>query len=972
VVTSTEASSESDDTTDGEKADSGDSLEERESSFLAFWETPLGVALAYVLLALVAGMLLFTDLSQLGIWEPWEAHDIRVAREYQNRPDPPDELSDPTEASYNWAVPTLDQQPVDRSLLKTWLLAWSLPKAKTTSDDGAKGADAGGGSAKSGAAAETSAAAQVGELEFWARAPMAAAMLLVILLGFYWLKGVYDTWSALVVSLAFASIPAVYVGVHSVAAETLFVATTTAAVICFVQLMYDDGWSRWGWGAGYGVALGLAYWDQRFFGVMVPLAVLVGFAVTQLPYHRAMRVQRLSSDDMVGRREILESVGWLVVIGLAVVWGWWSGPSGDAWFEPHIRQLLTVFIPVCLLRVGAVLARRTLVMRTFRSWPGLVGVGVAVLMIWPVMHGYAEANPTLLEHGEVVGDIPVLTYSLNNSVFSEGLMAEGHLHFAMWLRQIGFSMLPWAVLVPLGIGYAAQGTRLCDHDGSVRDDVLSPAESVKRLWLVWGLGAFAIVGAASAFGHYFYPGYLALVAPAGLMITDRRFWRRAREETFLSYAMGFVAIALVWMFTKDLARFPERFFELYLLFDPEPGLPEGFGYGDLLGVFQVGWGVMLAVFFFSLVSWGVLTVRRVGDWIKQPWETLRAAGLAVAGAFTRPEAEDESTDIPSERRAAQKREVRRERGTVGSVVGTLEGPLMYSAIITTVFVASAAAILFTVVPELGNHLSQRGVFATYSKMKQSEEKLYRYRVSTSEASVYLSGVEQMRSRGAFIDKFGQEDRFFAVVPRDDFSELNKSVRKEHGSNIPVLDARSNRLLLVSNVLREGEVNESFIEKAIVEDRSEIQHEVTFEHEGEQRHPVFDGKLKLLGYSLDRNPEEGLPTYRWGEEAELSTYFKVMESVPTSQQIFLHVDHSGNRIHGDHYPWDRDFPTDDWIEGDIVKDVYHLTIDNYVSTGVYRMYFGFYRGGTRMKVTPNSAHDGGNRVNIGKIRVAPGL
>jgi hypothetical protein len=913
--------------------------------------------------AVVAGWMLFSDLSTLGIWEPWEAHDIRVAREYRTRAEPPDEVTNPTASSYNWAVPTLNENPVHRSLLKTWLLAWSLP------GDAASEAESTGGATTKQKAAD---AVEVGELEFWARAPMAGAMLLLVLLGFLWLQSVYDTWSAMIASLAFVSIPAVYFGVRTVSAESMFVVTTSAAIICFARLMYVENRWRWAWGAGFGVSLGLAFWDQRFLGVLVPMAVLVAFAVTQLPYHRAMRVQRLSADDMVGGKEVGEALGWLGLAALVFGWGWWQGPDGSGWFEPHMRQILTVLIPICVLRAGAVLARRTLVTQTFRSWPGLMGMGIAVLMIWPVMHGYSEANPTLLEYGEVTGDIPVLTYALNNDVFGEGMMATGHLHFAMWIRQIGFSMLPWAVLVPLAVGYAARGTRLCDHEGSLREDVLSPGESVKRLLLVWAFVALALVGAGSAFGHYYYPAYFALVVPVGLMLTDAPFWERARNETMLGYAMGFIAIALVWMFMKDLSRFPERFFELFMLLDSEPGLPEDFTYGALLDVFRIGWGALIAVFFFGLVSWLVLSIDRVRGWVSAPWETLKRAGSEVAGVFVRPEPEPQSEPMPAQARAQKKESIRKSPGPLGAIVGAVETPTAYSALLTTAFVISSAVMVFSVIPGVGNHLSQRGVFATYSQMKQEGEPLYRFRVSTNENSVYLSGVPRVPSRRAFIDKFSQKERFFVVVPRDQFSELNKAVRLEYGDNIPVLDARSNRLLLVSNVLEEGETNESFIDKAIVKDTSEIQHQVLFEDNGQKVHPTFDGQLKMLGYSLDRHPDEGLPTYRWGETATLSTYFKVMKSVPSNQQIFMHVDHSGNRIHGDHYPWGGDFPTDDWVEGDIVKDVYHLEIDNYASTGKYTMYFGFYRGGGRMKVKPDSAHNGGNRVPIGSIRVAPGL
>ncbi|MFB6350207.1 MAG: hypothetical protein ABEN55_08105 [Bradymonadaceae bacterium] len=83
---------------------------------------------------------------------------------------------------------------------------------------------------------------------------------------------------------------------------------------------------------------------------------------------------------------------------------------------------------------------------------------------------------------------------------------------------------------------------------------------------------------------------------------------------------------------------------------------------------------------------------------------------------------------------------------------------------------------------------------------------------------------------------------------------------------------------------------------------------------------------------------------------------------------MHVDYPGSRIHGDHKPVGGDYPTSDWVEGDIVKDVYHLKIDPYSTTGSYTLYFGFYRAGRRMQVRPRSAHDGNNRIPMGQIEV----
>ena len=57
--------------------------------------------------------------------------------------------------------------------------------------------------------------------------------------------------------------------------------------------------------------------------------------------------------------------------------------------------------------------------------------------------------------------------------------------------------------------------------------------------------ALLVVAAGSAWGHFFYPAYLPLVACVALMLTHRPFWDRVREQPILLYGMGFVACCVI-------------------------------------------------------------------------------------------------------------------------------------------------------------------------------------------------------------------------------------------------------------------------------------------------------------------------------------------------------------------------------------------------------------------------------------------
>jgi len=957
----------------------------------SFWESRRGLVLAVAAVVGLGGVLCFGLLGELGIWEPWEAGDVLVAQEYQDRGEPePLEERGLTAPSYNWAVPTRDGEPVHRSLLKTWLVSASL-----TADIDAEGE------------------VPVGELEWSARAPMAFAILLIAVLGLFWLRRWYDTWPSLLTILAFLSMPAIYLGVHNVAAEMLFVATTTGALMAFVCMVEAEGWRRYLWGVLFGLGLGLCFLDQRYLGVMVPLATISVFALTQIPFYRLEQTARDDESSMIGTGEVAGALGVVAAAAAVVGWALSTGDAQHRWMAPHAEQLLAVTLPLAVVGIGIALGWRTRAVRRLRSPEGMLGAAVAAALIIPVLEAYADANPTLLKHGNVVGTIPVLDYVLTNTVYGGGF-ATDHMHFALWIRQIGFALLPWVALAPLGVGYLARSTRLTDEDGRLRQGLLDPRESIQRLMLVWIFVSLILVAGGSLYGHFFYPAYFPIAASIGFMLADSEFWRRARLRTVLSYAMGFAAIAVVFMLTKDLERWPARFIELFTMLQEEAGLPDHFSFAPLMDLLRYTWVLLFVAFFFGGPAVAVLAV----DWIKEHkkltgrWIYAVVSIGAVAGAITMGVTAAYSDSIPiwavigvslvagllvvygvywlfgqraaiaewyhqwgegrsgaerTRHRAEQKARVRRRDGWMGGIVRILEAPSTGSACITAVFVLTAGVVLFAFAPEIGHHLSQRSVFETYVAHQDADEPLYRYQVSTDDTSVYLRGVENIRSRRRFMDMFDKQERFFAVIRRDDLSSLNKYVRRRYQRNVPVLDARSSKLLLVSNMLEDGEKDENFVADAIVDGEPDIDHQVTFEADGSQIHPTFDNRLKLLGYSLDK--EGNPPAYSWGETATLTTYFEVLDSVPGNQQIFMHVDYPGSRIHGDHYPVGGEFPTSDWLEGDIVKDVYELTIDPYSSTGVYTIYFGFYRGGSRMKVSPGSAHDGENRVPMGKIRVS---
>src|SRR5690606_19658760 len=142
-------------------------------------------------------------------------------------------------------------------------------------------------------------------------------------------------------------------------------------------------------------------------------------------------------------------------------------------------QIIAVAVPLLVIIGPFWAARHSQPGRVF--WrEGLVASGVITLLAVVGGYVYSDANATLLKQGEVFGKIPVLSFFLENQIFGRSLVVK-HMTFDLWVRQIGFAVVPWVGLVPAGVAYLGRATR------QDRDDLMEPSVSVRRFILVWAV-----------------------------------------------------------------------------------------------------------------------------------------------------------------------------------------------------------------------------------------------------------------------------------------------------------------------------------------------------------------------------------------------------------------------------------------------------------------------------------------------------
>lgn len=262
-------------------------------------------------------------------------------------------------------------------------------------------------------------------------------------------------------------------------------------------------------------------------------------------------------------------------------------------------------------------------------------------------------------------------------------------------------------------------------------------------------------------------------------------------------------------------------------------------------------------------------------------------------------------------------------------------------------------------PALSAHFSPREVYDTYNALRGERDELAEYRVSGRAAAYYADGsTTDLRSQDDLLRWLENSERRWAVIPADELASVNRAFRQRAERHLFVADARSARLLLVTNQPVDGRENENFIAGSVFSeaDAPTPQHRVGGR---------FDERIELVGYDLE-SPQRGYVGA--GQSFTVTWHWKALARVPGSYKIFLHVDGAGNRLNGDHDPVDERYPVRLWDEGDIVLDRQTLTVPANYRPGVYTLFIGFYSGNDRLTITPADLDDGEKRLRAGTLIV----
>ncbi|MBN2195628.1 MAG: glycosyltransferase family 39 protein [Polyangiaceae bacterium] len=278
----------------------------------------------------------------------------------------------------------------------------------------------------------------------------------------------------------------------------------------------------------------------------------------------------------------------------------------------------------------------------------------------------------------------------------------------------------------------------------------------------------------------------------------------------------------------------------------------------------------------------------------------------------------------------------------------------------TAFVGCAALSSIGYYPALAATVSPRGLLATYRERAGPGEELAVLGIDVAATTYYLgTRAPSLESTAtAFSWLTGSSSRRYLAVHGPTLAELNGLFRSaRRPGNIPVIEAESRGMMLLSDRLGPGEKNQNPLD-AVVLDAAPT-----------PRYPMdanLGGVLDVIGWEVTdvggRLVEGVVP--RKGYEFRI--YWRVVGRVTGDWQTFIHIDGQGRRHNGDHATLAEKYPYRFWRPGDVIVDAHPFNLEPNFSPGEYDVYFGLFEGNRRLEVVRGRHRD--DRLVAGKLRV----
>ena len=831
-----------------------------------------------------------------------------------------------------------------------------------------------------------------GGSEFGLRLPFAGLGILALLFLFSTLRSFVGPHRAGAAALITGTSPLFFMSSVSLAGSMVGIAVTSMAICAYAMALCRKG--NPGWLVLAGLLTGACVWAGGVHHIVLVLGTVAGLSIWEL-----------QKEPQALRNPVSISLAALVFVPSV-------GYACFEWFANGFAQskdLIGLLLPVGLTLTAIALATSTAAFKRHGAAGWLIAVAGALVVAVPPINLYLETIPqanfadlvaaltSAVDTGSTtaLASLSFATESLAKALlyndFLSGSTLGDHVSFDTYVRQIGFSTFPYAILVPFGLAYLTQTVSKTAEDGLVvgSTDAQRPSvSSLKVLMLIWFAIGIGLVAVSATLAHHFqFYAVVPMAVGVGLLLTDMGYWRELRKNQTVHALIGLICVCLLMVLTKDLKttqdlefgqRGPEVLFEMMLV-DGSHTFPSEFELGGVR-TFRAFWLVLFAGYFWFLLGFQDLLPDRLDRLVSRERSGRRAwytVPPRLLGAGARPIIR--WLVVPLMRMLALAATPARK---------ALNSAAFFAAAMVLSGVVFAAVTTNVYLPNLSNHLSHRGLIDTYKTMAREGEVFYWVGGSRSGSNYYLgedtvridagadNPVDEIRSNSGLRNYFCENgERMFALIDRDSLPQAYYEVMRGDDEDCDpdrdfwVLDGRSSRYVLVSNQLQPDR------DDGVVEENQNplLEHIFTAENLPDLITPdteySFDGKIRLAGYRLFDEEGAVVQSAESGDVLYLETFFEVTERVTANREMFIHVDFGGQRINGDHDVCDGEFPMNYWVPGEFVRDRFELTVERASAAGEYDIMIGFFSGDNRMTVSPTV---GDNRVRLGALVITGGL
>ncbi len=276
------------------------------------------------------------------------------------------------------------------------------------------------------------------------------------------------------------------------------------------------------------------------------------------------------------------------------------------------------------------------------------------------------------------------------------------------------------------------------------------------------------------------------------------------------------------------------------------------------------------------------------------------------------------------------------------------------------FVASAVLCGVAYFPTLTAGMSPRSAFAAFRQRARSGEEIAVLGFDAAISTYYLGArVAALESPPvAFTWLTGGTTQRYLAVRSALLPELN-ALHRGGGrpGNLPVVDARSSGVLLVSDRADPAVANRNPLDELVLGEAPRSRRPLD---------AVLGSELAVPGWEVTERGGRVVDAVVPGRAYVFRIYWQVLGPVGDEWDTFIHIDGQGRRFNGDHATLRERYPMRFWRAGDVILDAHPFTLEPNFAPGDYDVYFGLFQGGRRFPVR-RGLHDE-DRLIAGKLRV----